>query len=261
MEGGPFVPEQEPPKNPHGDSKDRRHAVQAMATYLRLHPELEYSAKVKQLLYPVDVWSEEDNGLLDKARQHFQMLAKRYQGELERAIGVGGVDALSEQQQMLLSAVQEAGLSLPALLANRTMTQAQEDSVMTAVVDLLSEDPEAVVEERLEEFEEDGSLVVSIVMWTFALAVPIDLLVFLRTRTNLLGKPPAPKGAGSAGGLPRTVKPSSGNASSPTANKPGGTHPSASSTQDKKLFTLDLITLLFLFTFHQPCCGHWRRKT
>lgn len=218
-DGGPFVAKAAPPKTPHADSKDRRHAVQSMATYMRLHPELDYSGKVKDLLYPVDVWSELDEGQLQKARNHFQMLAKRYRTQLENAIGAGGFDSLSEDQKTLLQVVQEAGL-------NVTMTQTQEEVVMEAVVDLLSTNPTDAVEERVEEFEEDGSLVVSIIMWTFALAVPIGLLVFLRTRTNLLGKPPAPSkavGGGTSGGLPRP-KPSkmsdSPSGMSPT-NKPG----------------------------------------
>lgn len=144
------------------------------------------------------LWDDKEVSKLQKARDHFQVLAKRYRTQLENAIGAGGFDSLSADQKTLLTVVQEAGL-------NVTLTPQQEETVMEAVVDLLSTNPEEEVQERVEEFEEDGSLVVSIIMWTFALAVPIGLLVFLRTKTTLLGKPPAPsKVPGSAGGPPRT---------------------------------------------------------
>lgn len=189
-----------------------------MATYLRLHPEINYSAKVKGLLYPIELWDDKEVSKLQKSREHFQVLAKRYRTQLENAIGAGGFDSLSADQKTLLTVVQEAGL-------NVTLTPQQEETVMEAVVDLLSTNPEEEIQERVEEFEEDGSLVVSIIMWTFALAVPIGLLVFLRTKTTLLGKPPAPsKSGGSAGGPLRTraVKGDTAGSASPGSSKPGG---------------------------------------
>lgn len=196
-----------------------------MATYLRLHPELNYSAKVKGLLYPIELWDDKEVSKLQKSRDHFQVLAKRYRTQLENAIGAGGFDSLSADQKTLLTVVQEAGLNI-------TLTPQQEETVMEAVVDLLSTNPEEEVQERVEEFEEDGSLVVSIIMWTFALAVPIGLLVFLRTKTTLLGKPPAPS-KGSAGGPPRTraVKGDSAGGASPSS-KPGGAGPGSHDGRD-----------------------------
>ena len=64
--------------------------------------------------------------MLNKAREHFKMLATRYRGQLEKAIaGAGGIDNLSDEQKQLLEAVQEAGLSLNALANNQTMTELQ----------------------------------------------------------------------------------------------------------------------------------------
>ena len=56
---------------------------------------------------------------------------------------------------------------------------------------------EAEIEAEIMEFEEEGGLAVSLVVWVLALVGPLALLVYLRLKTSLLGATP-PASSGSA---------------------------------------------------------------
>lgn len=83
------------------------------------------------------------------------------------------------------------------VLARREATRPAPATSVPAHPSPSGPEKEAEIEEEIMEFEEEGGLAVSLVVWVLALVGPLALLVYLRLKTSLLGATP-PASSGSA---------------------------------------------------------------
>jgi len=112
---------------------------------------------------------------------------------------------------------------------------------------------EAEIEAEVMEFEEEGGLAVSLVVWVLALVGPLSLLVYLRLKTSLLGATP-PTAAGSKVLSALVEGAGKGASSGPGASKPSAAKAEAAPPGQPSAAALSKAGAF-------SCCGAARRHS
>jgi hypothetical protein len=112
---------------------------------------------------------------------------------------------------------------------------------------------EAEIEAEVMEFEEEGGLAVSLVVWVLALVGPLSLLVYLRLKTSLLGATP-PTAVGSKVLSALVEGAGKGASSGPGASKPSAAKAEAAPPGQPSAAALSKAGAI-------SCCGAARRHS